>query len=723
MISTPRQLLRLLARGAADAVLATPAYAGRDVDPVRFAEANLDQLLLLIARYPPLRADLAARYHAALTDSDPLLRRLTDPDGGAAREAATILGRDPGRLAATVPPRPAPPRAVKPATSVEERRAHRAARDLSEARTARDRARGQLEWATRERDLARQELAGALADRDEALAVVESLRAALALERRRSAALGSSVRHAAELLAGLARPALTAARGDPDPRERERPDAGPAEPAPGGAGRARGPDGARLTAALDVAGVSRDAFLAVLDLLRAPEPPARPAPASTRSRDVVVTALGGGTEIGGSCLLVEVGSARLLVDAGLRPRQPPWHAGPPGLDGARPGRLDAIVVTHAHNDHAGYVPALTAEGAGPPVICTPDTAALLPAMWADCAKVFDRTVRGYPARGAPGMESPYGQVRVAVAQQCLRPTRFGKTIDVADGVTVELFPAGHILGAAGVVISAGSTRVTVTGDVSDRAQATVSGLVVPPSARGSDLLVIESTNCQRYSRRDADVENLLAVVLETVSTGGRVLVPAFALGRAQEVALTLRRGLPDVPVLIDGMAKQITHIYEQQTGDRDHPLRIFGEQVREVAPEQRRQLIAAFRRGVVIATSGMLTAGPALQWARSVLPDPAAALLLAGYQDEESPGGALLEVAEGAQSAFVLDGRSVEVRARVATFGLSAHADQNGLRSIIDDIDAGAVMLVHGLGGAQRAFGEQLRRRGRRIVPTGRWAR
>jgi Cft2 family RNA processing exonuclease len=203
-------------------------------------------------------------------------------------------------------------------------------------------------------------------------------------------------------------------------------------------------------------------------------------------------------------------------------------------------------------------------------------------------------------------------VHVLAAQRQIRAVGYGRLVGVADGVTIELFRAGHILGAAGVVVAAGGSRVAVTGDVSDQAQRSVPGLVVPDSARGCDLLVIESTYCGHQSTsREAEVERFFRVVAETVENG-RVLVPAFALGRAQEVALTLRDRLPGVPVLIDGMAKQISRIYQEQTAGTPRPLRIYSEQIREVAPDTRAQHLRTFRRGVIVTTSGMLTAGPAI---------------------------------------------------------------------------------------------------------------
>ncbi|MET8360403.1 MBL fold metallo-hydrolase [Micromonospora sp. NPDC005171] len=712
MTRAPRQLLDALVHDAAQVILQSPPYAGQDIDVAGFAAANAAQMLLFIARFDPLRAELAERYETELAGDVALVRQLVDLDRAVAGTAASILGQEPSKGK-----RPAAKtqRIPKPAATVEERRAGWAARDLAEARTARDRARGQLEWAVRERDAALRDLRAAITDRDEALAIIESLRAELGTERQRSATLATDVMSAAELLASVLRPADVVVSPDTDPRDQEQLAGEPADTAN------LDPNRDRLTGALADANIAIHAFLAVLDVIRAPAQPITDRHAISRQREMSLTPLGGGSEIGGSCMLVEVGDVRILVDVGLRPRQPLDRVGPLGIDIARSGHLDAIVVTHAHNDHAGYVPALTVEHANLPVFCTAETAALLPTMWADSVKVFDRVAREHLSYSQSSTMPPYSQSDVVAAQHRLRPVGYGRVVEVADGVTIELFPAGHILGAAGVVVAAGSSRVTVTGDVSDLAQATVSGLVVPQSARGSDLLVIESTYCQRRSHRDVEVENFLATVLETVTSGGRVLVPAFALGRAQEVAMTLRNRLPDVPVLLDGMAKQITRIYEQQTAEGDRPLQIYGDQVREVPPDKRRQLITSFRRGVIVTTSGMLTAGPAVQWARSILPDPTSALLLAGHQDEESPGAALLELAEGHNSTFALDSQDFEVKARVAKFGLSAHADRQGLAAITDDVAANQVMLVHGLSGAQREFGGHLTRRGHHVVATERW--
>jgi Cft2 family RNA processing exonuclease len=657
---------------AVAAIVIERRFPGQRIDAGQFAAQNRTALLAALAQSRELRA--LCRETAG---SHPLL------------EEAAASGK---------------PRAPT------DRRARNAEKQLARTKIKLDRTRGRLDNAESALDRARAERDAAIGDRDEALTVIESLRAELA------AARAVDVQAAARLLEASLRPPSA----EPDLREQDRtgtvavPGDQPAkEPV------AEGP----VAEALAIAGLDPKPFLAALTAITSPPvPPAAPAPTVvTHAREISVTPLGGGTEIGGSCLLVEVADVRILVDAGTRPRPSNSDVGPPDIEVATAGPLDAIVLTHAHNDHSGYVPALIARYPHLPVYCTADTAALLPTMWGDAVKVFERAQEQRAAYGDRQAQPAYRQGDAFAARHRIRELAYGRVVEVADGVTIELFPAGHILGAAGVVVTAGSSRVVITGDVSDLAQASVPGLVVPEAARQADLLVIESTYCRPGGKpRDQEVERFVRSVAET-ATAGRVLVPAFALGRAQEVLLILRDRLPDVPVLVDGMAKEVSRIYEARTAGTDRPLRIYGDNVTEVRPGSRYEQYIAMRRGVIVTTSGMLAAGPALQWARWILPDPSSALLVSGYQDEESPGRRLLDLAEGNRLTFNLDGQEIEVKANVAEFRLSAHAGRTGLTSIIRDIAPQQTMLVHGVASAQQEFAGHLHRNGFRTVPTQRW--
>jgi Cft2 family RNA processing exonuclease len=430
--------------------------------------------------------------------------------------------------------------------------------------------------------------------------------------------------------------------------------------------------------------------------------------------------LGGGSEIGGSAVLVEAGGTRILVDAGVRPSAPsPRLAAPPHIGKALDGRLDAVIVTHGHNDHAGFVPKLLAEQQRTPIICTPATAALLPTMWNDARRVMAQQADDAAQYG--WLAPLYGEAEVEAAEQLRSALAYGRPRRVGE-LTIQLFDAGHILGAAGVVVQAGDQRVVITGDIFNLPQLSVGAAQLPPRlAREADLLVIESTYCHsRHRDRTSQIQNFVGAIEEVVGGGGRVLVPAFGLGRAQEVALLLHEHLPDVPVLVDGLARQVSEIYE-----REAHLGIFGGNVSRVESRLRPSLMRTFHSGVVVTTSGMLSGGFAVPWAQEILPDPHSALFVCGYQDEESPGRALQRLADrdDPTAPATLDLHTDEgpvtvvVAARVETYGLSAHADRDGLTEIIEELAPAETMLVHGLGREQKEFRQALERaHGQRVV-------
>jgi uncharacterized protein len=469
---------------------------------------------------------------------------------------------------------------------------------------------------------------------------------------------------------------------------------------------------------------------ALLDLLAAPA--SGPVVSQLTSREVVVTPLGGGEEIGGSCLLVEAGGRRLLVDCGARPgASRVEEMGPPGLAAALSRPIDGIFVTHAHNDHIGYLPALVrAHQRVPPIFATPATAALLGPMWTDAVRLLadrHRTATRFSPPGGEVAEPPFGPADVDNALAAVRPVAFGVMGRLGD-IEYQVFPAGHILGAAGIVLRVGTRRVVISGDICDHPQASVAAADLDSVPAGPDLLVLESTYCRdEHPGRDAETARFVQDVEDVVRGGGVVLVPAFGLGRAQEVAVILRELLPDVQVLVDGIARSLSRIYEDQSRLAGQSMRILADNVRAVEGD-RRLVAATFRRGVVITTSGMLTGGPAVEWAKAILPEPKSALLLCGYQDEDSPGRRLLELADRPADRrppleLVDGGRVIQVpvNARVARYHLSAHADRSGLVSIVDRLRPAATMLVHGNRRDQAAFRASLNASNRPAIPTGPW--
>ena len=416
--------------------------------------------------------------------------------------------------------------------------------------------------------------------------------------------------------------------------------------------------------------------------------------------------LGGADEVGASSLLVQTSGCRLLIDAGVRMGSASKDRLP---DLAMVNDLSgpsAVLLTHAHLDHCGALPLVHGAFPEAPVYMTEPTLDLIRILLLDALKVMqlrsekEDEVPLYPL---PAVEALLGRVR---AVPFLQPVSL-------DGPAVHatFFPAGHVLGAAAVGISTPEGNLLVTGDVSLTDQLTVPAMPRPRFA--PDLVVCESTyGARMHASRRAEEQRLAATVLEALREGRKVLIPAFALGRAQEVLLILRRalrqaGAPVAPVYADGMVRAICGVYGQHTDYLTPTLRNRAREgrgifftadgmVRPVSSVEERLRILEGGPCVIVSSSGMLSGGPSAWYASRLVQREDALIAITGYQDEEAPGRHLQEVAHGQRSQLVLDGVSKEVRCSVQSYALSAHADGQQLGALLQSLHPRAVALVHG---------------------------
>jgi Cft2 family RNA processing exonuclease len=414
--------------------------------------------------------------------------------------------------------------------------------------------------------------------------------------------------------------------------------------------------------------------------------------------------VGGASGVGASCLAIQLAEQWIVVDAGVRVDR---KSDPlPDLSLLEGKDIRAIFVTHAHADHIGALPLLHQAFPTAPIYASRGTALLMEVMLADALKVMTR-------RAVEEMELPlYPESLVAGMLTLVRPLPVGEpvTLSVLPGVTIHASRAGHIAGAVSLGFAASDGSIVVSGDISSTPQRTVIGAVPPPMDR-CDLLVLESTYGARlHPNRQAEEARLAQAVANGLAQGGHTLIPCFGLGRGQELLLILQAAqekgqVPEFPIYVDGLVRRVCSTYllipEALSPTLQRQIRkgytpFTGRNVTFVRDGQDRERILAGPPACILSSSGMLTGGPSAWYAARLASDPNASILITGYQDEESPGKRLLDLAEKKENTLELDGKQVEARCQVAKYSLSAHADGGELAAYAAALKPRRVALVHG---------------------------
>lgn len=407
----------------------------------------------------------------------------------------------------------------------------------------------------------------------------------------------------------------------------------------------------------------------------------------------------------GSRFVVEAAGRRLLVDCGLFQGIKPIRTRNWGPFPVDPASLDAVVLTHAHIDHSGYLPALVRDGFRGRIWCTPATAELTRVLLLDAAHLQEedarlanrrRSSRHHPALPLYTTED----AEMALDQLSTRP--FGTTFAPVAGLEATFSPVGHILGAACVRVADPVTSVLFTGDVG-RPVDPVMHAPAPPLA--ADHVVTESTYGNRRHAQEDPADVLAEVATRTLGRGGTLLIPVFAVGRAQTVLHLLTRlraegAIPTVPTYLNSpMAIDVTEMFfahRDQHRLSAEECRAMGEGVEFVRTvEASKALTARSDPMIVLSASGMAAGGRVLHHLEQVAPDRRSTVLFTGYQAAGTRGEAMVA---GAPRIKVF-GRYVPVRAEVATIdSLSAHADAEELTAWLATTPSlpRSVHIVHG---------------------------
>ncbi len=442
-----------------------------------------------------------------------------------------------------------------------------------------------------------------------------------------------------------------------------------------------------------------------------------------------LTFLGATGTTTGSKFLFEHDGFRLLVDCGmfqglkklrLRNREPlPLDA----------TGVDAVVLTHAHIDHTGYLPRLVKDGFSGPVYCTKSTAELCAVMLMDSAHLQEEEARWANKKGYSKHKEAlplYDKDDAEAAISLLEPTPYSHRLELGGGLVLWFLNAGHILGSAFVCIEwkteSGETRkIVFSGDLG-RPDKPV--LRDPVQVSEADWLVLESTYGNRLHGEESPQSVLAQVIKESAARGGVLLIPAFSVGRTQELLFNIREmenadEIMKLPVFLDSpMAIKATRVYMDNIQDHDMQtalLEVRGVEIfrtRHIkfteSTKQSIELNSFNGPGIIISASGMLSGGRILHHLANKMPDPRTTILFIGYQAEGTRGRAILEGAESVK----IHGEYVPVKATIEQIsGYSAHADYEEILAWLRGFSSKPrkTFVVHGEPESSASLAEKLK--------------
>jgi KH/beta-lactamase-domain protein len=426
---------------------------------------------------------------------------------------------------------------------------------------------------------------------------------------------------------------------------------------------------------------------------------------------VRITTLGCCREVGRASFILNTPETRILIDCGDKPGaedEVPYLQVPEAL-GAGAQNIDAVVLTHAHLDHSALIPLLFKYGYDGPIYTTEPTRDLMGLLTLDYLDVASKE----------GRNPPYSSEMVREAIKHTYPLEFGNVTDIAPDVKLTLHNAGHILGSsvAHFHIGDGLYNVAFSGDIHYEDTRLFNGAV--NDFPRVETLVLESTYGGRndYQTDQADSErDLLEIINDTHDQGGKVLIPAFAVGRSQEIMLVLEEAMregkiPTMPIHLDGMIWEATAIhttYPEYLRD-DLRDRIFHEDANPFladqfnhidAGDEEREEVAGGDPSIILSTSGMVTGGPIMSWLRHLGPDPDTNMVFVGYQAQGTLGR---RIQNGRREVAMPDSRSradnLSLNFGVETVdGFSGHADRQGLEDFVKTMNPRPekVLCVHG---------------------------
>lgn len=383
---------------------------------------------------------------------------------------------------------------------------------------------------------------------------------------------------------------------------------------------------------------------------------------------------GGEKEVGRNCIELVTKEGRFLLDCGVKLGiETMYPEVPKDLKS-----IDAGITTHGHLDHCGGWPYLQSKGLNCPIFMTPLTRDFAKILLKDFYKV--ESLSHIP---------PYKPENIQKVVEMFKSKIYNQPFEVKE-VSFRFFDAGHVPGSAYVLIEADEKRIVYTGDIKLDPTRLTKGS--DTSVKHVDVLISESTygNREHENRRETEIAFLMKIK-ETLKRGGSVFIPAFSIGRTQEIMLLLDSEKWDVPIYVDGMGTDMTMLTIEHNQCRDKSKLIKARNAVRFIKGGRERDEAIKQQGIFVATAGMMTGGPIIIYLKEGHKDPKNSILLTGYVDTGTNGRMMLE-----EGAIFIEGRKTKVHAEYHQYDFSAHAGLDELFELIRKFNPRTLILVHG---------------------------
>lgn len=414
-----------------------------------------------------------------------------------------------------------------------------------------------------------------------------------------------------------------------------------------------------------------------------------------------ITFFGGAQEVGRSCVMISTDKTKILLDAGIKLGEVEEH---PLIKDEELKKVDAILISHSHLDHIGYLPHIYSAGYKGNIYTTKPTMELTNVLISDYMRISNP--RDVTKDGLNRLQKSY------------KVCDFKRDIRIGD-LTVRFTPSGHIVGSSMISVSDGKSTLVYSGDLNLTKTKLLEGADIKGLA--AKTLIVESTYGARkdiFPNEGVVAQKTLKSIKETLNAGGKVIIPSFAVGRAQEILLMLddyiNSGLlPKVPIYVDGMINKAMRIHRHNVifCRKELQMKILMSDydpfkssnfIPIESKTQRTKAVGTDESCIIVTTSGMLTGGPVIYYLQRLAGNPANKVILVGYQAQGTPGRMLQDGAKKLR----LDKYNVEIKLTVESQHLSAHADRPQLERYIKGITGlKNVFIMHG----EKSKSEELR--------------